>query len=84
MFFCFAEILKSPEFQSVLSNKKQAKMGKIAKYKKLQITDYQCNMLFLFLLFCLLCTGSGYYKSLVNPTIYKGLYIFDLYCWILI
>jgi len=37
----FAKILKSSEYQgctkSVLSNKKQAKMGKIDKYKKIII-----------------------------------------------
>ena len=30
----FSKIPKSSEYQSVLSNKKQAKMGKIAKYEK--------------------------------------------------
>ncbi|KXU58164.1 hypothetical protein HMPREF3218_0201145 [Prevotella bivia] len=42
MFSYFAKILKSSEYQSVLksvlSNKKQAKMSKIGKYKK--ITKY--------------------------------------------
>ena len=34
MFSYFAKILKSSEYQSVLFNQKQAKMGKITKYKK--------------------------------------------------
>ena len=35
MFSYFAKILKSLEYQSVLSNKKQAKMGKVDKYEKI-------------------------------------------------
>lgn len=35
MFSYFAKILKSLKYQSVLSNKKQAKKGKITKYKKI-------------------------------------------------
>ena len=35
MFSYFAKILKSLEYQSVLSNKKQAKTGKITKHKKI-------------------------------------------------
>ena len=38
MFSYFAKILKSSEYQSVLYDKKQAKMSKIDKYKK--ITKY--------------------------------------------
>lgn len=35
MFSYFAKILKSSEYQSVLYDKKQVKMSKIAKYKKI-------------------------------------------------
>lgn len=42
--------------------------------RKIQITDYQYNIFFWFLLFSRRCTGSGYYKPLANQRIYKGLF----------
>lgn len=35
MFSYFAKIIKSSKYQSVLSNQKQAKKGKITKYKEI-------------------------------------------------
>ena len=66
------------KYQSVLKvyypTKNRQKRAKLPNIRKLQITDYQYNIFFLFLLFYPLCTGSGYYKPLVNQRIYKGLF----------
>ena len=75
MFSYFAKILKSLKYQSVLSNKKQAKSPNI---RNLQIADYQCNTFLSFLLFYLSCTGSGYKIPIVNSRFTIGiLWVFD-------
>ena len=78
MFSYFAKILKSSEYQSVLKvyylTKNRQKRAKLLNIRKWQITDYQYNIFFLFLLFSRYCTGSGYYKPLANQRIYKGLF----------
>ena len=70
MFSYFAKILKSSEYQSVLKvyylTKNRKKWAKSLNIRKLQTTNYQYNIFFLFLLFLRYCTGSGYYKSLVS------------------
>ena len=64
MFSYFAKILKSSEYQSVLKvyylTKNRQKWVKSTNIRKLQITDYQYNIFFFFLLLYLICTGSGY------------------------
>ena len=54
--------------------KNRQKKAKSLNIRKLQITDYQYNIFFWFLLFSRRCTGSGYYKPLANQRIYKGLF----------
>ena len=70
MFSYFAKILKSFEYQSVLKvyypTKNRQKWANLVKIRKTQISDYQHYIFFLFLLFSLPCTGSGYNKSPVN------------------
>ena len=64
MFSYFAKILKSFEYQSVLKvyylTKNRQKWANLVKIRKTQIADYQHYIFFLFLLFSLPCTGSGY------------------------
>ena len=64
MFSYFAKILKSSEYQSVLKvyylTKNRKKWAKSLNIRKLQTTNYQYNIFFLFLLFLRYCTGSGY------------------------
>ena len=78
MFSYFAKILKSFEYQSVLKvyypTKNRQKWANLVKIRKTQITDYQHYIFFLFLLFSLPCTGSGYYyKSLCKLMACEGI-----------
>ena len=70
MFSYFAKILKSSEYQGVLKvyylTKNRQKRAKLLNIRKLQTTDYQYNIFFLFLLFSRYYTGSGYTMPLVN------------------
>ena len=70
MFSYFAKILKSFKYQSVLkvyySTKNRQKWANLVKIRKTQITDYQRYIFFLFLLFSLPCTGSGYKTPIVS------------------
>ena len=76
----FAKILKSSEYQGVLKvyylTKNRQIRAKSSNIRKLQITDYQYNIFFWFLLFSRHCTGSGYYKSLVNCSL-QGIFLFQ-------
>lgn len=70
MFSYFAKILKSFEYQSVLKvyylTKNRQKWANLVKIRKTQIADYQHYIFFLFLLFSLPCTGSGYKDRLIT------------------
>lgn len=82
MFSYFTKILKSSEYQSVLKvyylTKNRQKWVKQPNIRKLQITDYQCNIFLSFLLFYPLCTGSEYKIPIVNSRFTIGiLWVFD-------